>query len=137
VLAVPTESGPPRPGASGWFFHLDSRSVQLVRVGAIVSGPSSVIDGSVEEGMAGDGPGASAEPRPPAAVSGAAGFTVRLVETEGRQRQARLRCFRTPEKARQVDFTGRVLSDLTIQGDAVRVDLGPYEIADVELWFGS
>jgi alpha-mannosidase len=101
-IVVPAACGPPRPGASGWFFHLDSRSVQLTRV-----------------------------------MPAERGFAVRLLETEGRQRQVRLRCFRQPAAARQRDFTGRPLADLPIQGDAVRIDLGPYEVTDVELRFGG
>jgi hypothetical protein len=49
--------------------------------------------------------------------------------------RARLRCFRAPRSARQRDFRGRTLHELSIEGDAVLVDLSAHEIADVEIEF--
>ncbi|HUG92067.1 MAG TPA: hypothetical protein VML55_14605 [Planctomycetaceae bacterium] len=119
-LVVAAETGPPQPGASGWFFHLDSRGVQLVRVMDLAS--AAEVAGWSTARADGDA---------------TYGFAVRLLETEGRQRQVRLRCVRTPVAARQRDFTGRPLAELAIQGDAVRIDIGPYELTDVELLFGA
>lgn len=63
------------------------------------------------------------------------GFAVRLIETEGRPRRTRLRCFRTPASARQRDFRGRTLNDLQVEADSVIVEMTAYEIADVEVYF--
>ncbi len=63
------------------------------------------------------------------------GLALRLVETEGRPVRARLRCFRTPSGARQRDFTGNTICELTTDGDAVLVDLTAFEIADIEIQF--
>jgi hypothetical protein len=57
------------------------------------------------------------------------------VETEGRPTRARLRCFRPPIRARQRNFLGKTIYELTIDGDSVLVDLTAHEIADIELRF--
>jgi hypothetical protein len=78
---------------------------------------------------------AAGEP-PPAAISSAqtgCGCALRLVETEGRPIRARLRCFRTPRRARQRDLNGKTLCELSLDGDAVLVDLNSFEIADIEI----
>lgn len=122
VAIIPTETGPPRAGASGWFFHLDARNVQLTRV-------MDLIDPTYDSLATGDG---DTMPLP-----AGPGFSVRLLETEGRARRVRLRSFRQPIYARKRDFTGRTLTELVLEGDAVFVDLGAYEVADVELRFGQ
>lgn len=118
IAVIPTENGPPQAGESGWFFHLDARNVQITRVLELVEVPSG--DESSQRH----------------ASPGAAGFALRLIETEGRSRPVRLRLFRTPTTARQRDFQGRSVCDLAIEDDAVVLDLDAYEIADVELRFG-
>jgi alpha-mannosidase len=105
---VPVDHGPPAAGDAGWFFHVSAKNVQILRLT-----PAS----RVRERPESDG------------------FTVRLLETEGRGRRTKLRCFRTPVSARQIDFQGRTINDLTIDGDAVAVEMSPYEIADVEVQF--
>jgi hypothetical protein len=62
---------------------------------------------------------------------------LRLLETEGRNRQVKLRCFRTPTHARQRDFRGRTIAELKIEDDSILVDFTPYEIVEVELRFGE
>lgn len=122
VSCVPTSAGPPRVGESGWFFHVDSRNVQLTRLLPLLGQPVSAEPWErydYEEPPAGDG------------------FAVRLVETEGQRKSVRLRCFRTPTSARQRDFQGRTVADLTIEGDSVIIEMTAYEIADVELRFGD
>jgi alpha-mannosidase len=116
VYVVPTE-GPPRSGATGWLFHLDARNVQLQRILDVVDLPPS--------------PEAD-EPRPQGP-----GFALRLVETEGRQRKALLRCFRSPIYARKRDFLGQTIRELALEGDAVLVEMAAYEIAEVELRFAE
>ena len=107
-LVVSNVNGPPRSGNTGWLLHLDARNVQILKV-------------------------------IPASTSGSAGprFIVRLLETEGRGRSVRLRAFRTPTSARQLDFKGQTLHDLRVESDAVRVELNAHEIADIELRFGE
>lgn len=63
------------------------------------------------------------------------GFALRLLETEGRRKTIKLHCFRTPTSARQRDFRGETIQTLTITGDAVQVEVAPYEVCDVELQY--
>ena len=49
--------------------------------------------------------------------------------------RVKVRCFRPPARARQRDFLGKTITELTIEGDAVLVDLTAYELADVEIRF--
>lgn len=126
VVPVPTESGPPRIGRTGWFFHVDCRNVQITRIMELMDLPE----------IASEDLAVSEQP-PPSDRPPGQGFAVRLVETEGRRRNVLLRCFKTPTKARQRDFEGRTITDLTIERDGVRVEMTAYEIADVELRFDT
>ena len=65
------------------------------------------------------------------------GFALRLLETEGRHRQVKLRCFKTPTSARQIDFQGRTITDLSIIDEHVIIEMTAYEIVDVEMRFGT
>lgn len=121
VISVATAQGPPRIGRSGWFFHLDVRNVQVTRIMDRMAEPSERVDSWDSQRDALPPPGA--------------GCAVRLIETEGRPIRAKLRCFRAPVAARQRNFRGNTVTDLTLEGDAVLVDLTAYEIADVELTF--
>jgi alpha-mannosidase len=121
VVAVPAAVGPPRSGSAGWFFHLGTRQVQIVQMLPLTPEPAE------ETPTAG-----LAEPAPPPAGCGCG---LRLVETEGRPVRARLRCFRTPRRARQRDFCGKTVCELAIDGDAVLVDLASFEIGDIEIRF--
>jgi alpha-mannosidase len=47
-----------------------------------------------------------------------------------------VRLFRNPLWARQIDFYGDTIIDLTTQEEAVLIDLTPYELARVEMTFG-
>jgi len=121
-LVVPTSSGPPRSGASGWFFHVDSRNVQLTRITELVEPASSSL-------ATGD---CDTQPLP-----AGAGFALRMLETEGRARRVKLRTFRQPLYARKRDFLGQTLTELILEGDSVLIDLNPHEVVDVELRFGQ
>ncbi len=121
AFVVPTEVGPPRCGATGWFFHVDAPNVQLTRLTDLMDEPRADRESWELDESAG----------PPAG----SGFAVRLQETEGRRQSVALRCFRTPLQARQRDFIGRTISKPTIDGDVVRLELNPFEISDVELRF--
>ncbi|MBI3864583.1 MAG: hypothetical protein HY290_22095 [Planctomycetia bacterium] len=127
AVVVPTQNGPPKSGAAGWLFHLATRQVQIVQMLPLVAEPPPANPDT--EG--GDLP-APASPATPGAGSGCA---LRLVETEGRPVRARLRSFRTPVRARQRDFSGKTVCELSLDGDAVLVDLTSFEIADIEIHF--
>jgi alpha-mannosidase len=123
AVVVPTKSGPPRSGTAGWFFLLATRQVQILQMLPVVPEPAP----ADEIGGTGQPPANSSPAR--------CGCALRLVETEGRPVRARLRCFRTPVSARQRDLTGKTLCELSIDGDAVLVDLTSFEIADIEVRF--
>jgi hypothetical protein len=131
--------GPPATGALGWFFHLDSRNVQITRVLDLADLPAWTDDTGIsgddfdDDSAAGDPVAGDQSDRP--ILPDTFGFAVRLQETEGRHRSTTLRCWRTPSLARQRDFEGRTLAELPIEGDGVRVDLTAHEIADIELRF--
>jgi len=108
ALVVPTETGPPRSGPAGWLLQVDHKSVAILRL-AFTHGP-------------GDGLGW--------------GLVADLVETAGKPARCRLRAFRDPASARQVDGQGEHLVDLSLDRDAALVDLTPHEIARVELILG-
>jgi alpha-mannosidase len=108
AYAVPTDAGPPRNGPTGWLFHLDARSVAVTSVRYVATSE--------------DGRGW--------------GLIFHLLETAGHPVRCRLRTFRAPTWARQVDFQGSVIVDLPTDGDATLVDLTPHEIARVEVTLG-
>ncbi len=119
---IPADHGPPRAGLTGWFFHVDGRHVQITRILDATNGlPAS----------------SPLEQFSNTTVPADPGFALRLIETEGRTKPVKLRCFRQPTFARKRDFRGDTISELTIQGDAVIVDLAAYEIVDIELRFGN
>jgi len=121
AVVVSTKSGPPRGGTTGWFFHLATRQVQIVQMLPLSCEPIDDSGGTRDSATA--------------ASPAGCGLALRLVETEGRPVRARLRCFRTPVQARQRDLTGKTISELSIDGDAVLVDLTSFEIADIEVRF--
>ena len=106
---VPTESGPPRSGPTGWLLQVDHKAVAIARLEFT--------------NKAGDGDGV--------------GLVVDLIETAGKPARCRLRSFRDPSRARQVDGHGEHVVDLALDGDAALVDLTPHEIARVELTLGG
>ena len=98
------EAGPPPTAVpSSWFFHVDAKNMLATHWSPLL-----------EDG------------RP-------VGYRVRLLETEGRTTRLRLRSFREPKSARQVDFLGRTLCELRTEGDGVSLDAGAYEWIDVEV----
>ena len=123
VGIVPTSQGPPRNGDSGWFFHLNAKNVQILRIMGLSHEPSENQEAWEQH---------DTEQLPPGD-----GFAVRLLETEGRHRQVKLCCFKTPASARQTDFQGRTITDLQIVDDHVIIEMTAYEIVDVEMRFGT
>jgi alpha-mannosidase len=105
---VPTEAGPPSTGPTGWMVQVDSKAVAITRLE--YADPS------------GDGRGW--------------GLVLHLTETAGRPARCRVRLFRTPVWARQVDFNDELIVDLSVDGDAVHVDLTPHEIARIDITLG-
>jgi alpha-mannosidase len=109
ALVVPTETGAPRSGPTGWLLQVDHKSVAIIRLEFTRK--------------AGEGQGF--------------GVVADLIETSGKPARCRLRAFRDPVQARQLDGQGEHLIDLSIEGDAALVDLTPHEIARVELTLGQ
>jgi alpha-mannosidase len=108
AYVVPTEAGPPATGPTGWLFHLDARAAAVTRVDYVES--------------TGEGRGW--------------GLAFHMLETAGLSVRCRLRTFRSPSSARQTDFQGSVIVELSTEGDAVLVDLTPHELARVEVTLG-
>jgi alpha-mannosidase len=104
VVAVPQKAAPPRGVASSWLFHLDLSNVIATHWGPLVAA-----DGAVE------------------------GISVRLQETDGRAAKTKLTTIRRPKTARQVNFAGETLAELTVEGDAAWIDLSANEWAQVEV----
>jgi alpha-mannosidase len=92
----------PPKTTSGWLFHLDAKNVVATHWEAVEEGDRVV------------------------------GFRTRLWETEGRAGRIQLRCFRAPSAARLVGFAGQTLASLAIDGDAVAIELSPYDWIEVE-----
>lgn len=108
-LIIPTDTAPDGV-RGGWMFQVSVRNVQLTRILPLETFEHQ-------------------------APAGKQGYIVRLLETEGRRKQFQLKCFRSPAAARQCDFQGHTISTLKIEGDAVAVDIAPYEVCDVELLY--
>jgi alpha-mannosidase len=106
--AVPVADGPPALGARGWLIQIDQKSVAVLHVNFLEA--------------TGDGR--------------AWGLELHLLETAGMSSRCRVRFLRNPTWARQIDFQGEIIVDLSIDGDAVLVDLTPNELARVEVTLG-
>ena len=105
---VPTAEGPPASGSRGWLIHLDRKAVVVTHVGFVEA----------------TGEGRSW------------GLVLHLLETSGQASRCRIRFFRNPTWARQIDFQGELIIDLSLDGDAVLIDLTPNELARVEVTLG-
>jgi alpha-mannosidase len=101
---VPTEDSPPAIGVAGWLARIDHQNVAISRV--------EFTENAGDRGW---------------------GLVFHLLETAGQSGRCRLRLFRNPTWARQVDFLGETIIDLSVDGDAVQVDLTPHELARVEV----
>ena len=105
---VATEDGPPAMGDRGWLISIDNKALAITHVGFT---PTTFDD----RGW---------------------GLVVHVVETAGHAGRCRLRFFRNPTWARQCDFQGEAVVDLSVDGDAVLLDLMPNELARIEVSFG-
>jgi alpha-mannosidase len=108
ALVVPIEDGPPSIGATGWLAQVDHKGVAVSHVEFV----RETYDG---RGW---------------------GLIFHLLETAGHSARCRLRLFRDPVWARQADFLGETIMELSIQGDAVSIDLTPHELARIEVTMG-
>jgi alpha-mannosidase len=105
AVVVPTEMGPPALGARGWMIHVDQKAVLVTHVGFLEK--------------TGEGRGF--------------GLDVHVLETAGQSARCRIRFFRNPTWARQIDFHGDLVIDLSVEGDGVLVDLTPNELVRLEV----
>ena len=105
---MPTETGPPANGPTGWLFQTDHKGVAVTRVEYLAT---------TDEGRGW-------------------GLAFHLLETTGKPSRCRLRTFRNPSWARQTDFLNEVIVDLSLDDDAALVDLTPHELARVEVTLG-
>jgi alpha-mannosidase len=105
---VPTALGPPALGSRGWLIHLDHKAVAVTHVGFVEA---------TSEGRSW-------------------GLVLHLLETSGQSSRCRIRFFRNPTWARQIDFQGELIIDLSLDGDALLIDLTPNELARVEVTLG-
>ena len=80
AVVVPTAEGPPATGSRGWLVHLDRKAVVVTHVGFVET--------------TGEGRGW--------------GLVLHLLETAGQSSRCRIRFFRNPTWARQVDFQGEL-----------------------------
>jgi alpha-mannosidase len=119
VKAIRTENGPPRSGNTGWFYHVDTRCVQVTKVSALVVEP----------------PDSSTVAPPSEEKSSQQGFALRMQETEGRYQSVYVELFRTPTNARVRDLRGQTVTELPQSGEGVRVEFSPFGIVDLELFF--
>jgi len=114
---VPSKCQIPAFGSQGWFFHVDTKAVQILEIGPI----RPEISDSTES---------TSTPS-----TKKSGCSLLITETEGRTGRAAIRCFRTPTRARKTDAGGGTIVDLPIEGDAVIVHLSAFETTLVELLF--
>jgi alpha-mannosidase len=108
AIVVPTDDGPPAIGPRGWLVQLDHKGIAVLHASFLED--------------ADDGRGW--------------GMVFHLLETAGYSSRCRLKLFRNPLSARQVDFTGETIIEMTVDEDAVRLDLTPHELACVEVRMG-
>ncbi len=92
----------PGAGATGWLFHVDVRSVVATHWETVEEAGRNV------------------------------GFRVRLLETAGRAGRVQLRAFKPVASARQIDFLGQTLVELTVEDERVHVDVSAFEWIELE-----
>ena len=97
----------PPAGPTGWFMQVDKRNVVATAWQTVKE------DGRV------------------------VGFRVRLLESDGLPGRVHLGCFRPLSRADQIDFLGRPLVSLRVEGDRVAIDLSAGEWAQIEARFAQ
>jgi alpha-mannosidase len=104
------------PAASGWLFHLDHRNV-IATSWLPLESPTE--QSAVEDNLPQNG------------------FRVRLLETEGRPAQLKLRCLKNVVSARKLETGDTPPAELNIEGDTVHIPMTPHQWIDVEVQFQS
>ena len=108
-----TERLPSR--TSAWLFHVNAPSIQLInmlsdqKLPACETGTDSQAD--------------------------AKGYRFDFIETEGRHVTARLSTFKPPRRAWEIDFTGKIQSDLNIQEDQIVFEAQPCDYISILVEF--
>src|SRR3569623_3426255 len=95
-LVVLPSAAMPATGATGWLFHIDVRSVVATHWEAIDEHGRNV------------------------------GFRARLLATAGRAGRVALRAFKPVASARQIDFLGQTLVELTVEENRIHVEFSAY-----------
>ncbi|WP_165065954.1 polysaccharide deacetylase family protein [Paludisphaera rhizosphaerae] len=108
AVVVPSDFGPPPAGDRGWLMKIDSQAPAVIHVGFT----------------------------PETYDSRGWGIDVHLVETVGYHARCRLQFFRPPTWARQYDLQGESQGDLSVENDAVWLDLMAGELYRVVVAFG-
>ncbi|QGJ68366.1 Hypothetical protein PBC10988_0250 [Planctomycetales bacterium 10988] len=103
VLLIEENGPPPLAGHTSWFFHLNRKNVQITHWEPLKR------DGKL------------------------AGVTVRMLETEGRAADLKLRCYRDPQAAHRTDYLGNRQEELKLEGDVVSVPLQARDFAQIEI----
>jgi alpha-mannosidase len=103
ATVVPMDDGPPAAGNTGWLAKIDRKGIAVSHMEFVEA--------------VGEGKGW--------------GLIFHLLDTTGQAGRCRLRLFRNPISARQIDFLGDTIVELSVQDDAVLIDLTPHELARV------
>lgn len=69
------------------------------------------------------------------ATEGVSGLVARLLECSGIGAQAEFRCVRDPQRAQILDAEGAPQMDLTVQGDAVLLDVARHDLVQLRVEF--
>ncbi len=103
VVVAPTPVRCPVGRPSSWLFHIDAKNLLAVRWTPLEQGGRVV------------------------------GVLARLLETAGRPGKASIRGFKALTSARQVDYLGQTLTELSTSADAATIEFSGSEWMDVEL----
>ncbi|REK17186.1 MAG: hypothetical protein DWQ37_06875 [Planctomycetota bacterium] len=108
---VRLETTAPPAAASGWFFHTGGTNIVATHWAPIVD----EADGTRVRG-----------------------FRARFLEVGGRAGRVPLRTFRRVSAARQVNFLGEPILQLSVDDERIMLDFGPHELLEIEaLWVGE
>jgi alpha-mannosidase len=112
--AVHFETAPPATNVTGWFFHAGAKNVVATHWRPLVG------DAAL-----------------PAARQTVAGFAARLLEIDGQAGRLPLRAYRRLASARQVDFLGETILELSVDDDKIMLDFGAHEFIELEARWAS
>jgi len=101
-VLLPETNGAPKPSASSWLFHCDSRNVTATHWRPLID------EGNI------------------------VGFTVRLLETAGRPAKAGLSGFRAIESAVKVDQLGKEVAEFTVADGKAQIELAGSQWIEVQ-----